>query len=217
MTAAQVTISAQPTWRYWDDAPPVRPPSRKRRLGAVLAYAIGTAGVGAAIFWPRADQALAFNSFNIPPSPFTATPAALAPQPSSAAAPTGKRPTVATSRALPNPTVRLIRQSTPGSPSVSSISQSDAMVPLNPSIAPQPATTEPQPIASPPAPNQQATQDRWQNHKHRIRSHFHGSAVPQTRPTSTTQTSSAPTSDSAPRTASGTTEASAPSATRSAG
>ncbi len=72
MTAVQEAISAKPTWRYRDDAPPVRPPSRKRKLGAVLAYLVGTAGVGAAIFWPGEDQALAFSAFKIPPIPFAA-------------------------------------------------------------------------------------------------------------------------------------------------
>jgi hypothetical protein len=218
MTAAQITISAQPTWRYWDDAPPVRPPSRKRRLGAILAYAIGTAGVGAAIFWPRADQALAFSSFKIPPSPFAATAAAAPPQPSSPAAPTSKQPTVATSRALPNPTARLLpHQSTQGAPSMIPVSQSSAVATPNPSIAQQPVTTAPQPATTPPASNQPTTQSPWRDHKHRIRSHSRDSAATQSQPSSTPQTSSAPTTDSTPPTTSGAALASAPSTAQSEG
>lgn len=216
MTAAQVTISAQPTWRYWDDTPPVRPPSRKRKLGAILAYAIGTAGVGAAIFWPRADQALAFSSFKIPPSPFAATAAAAPPQPSTPAVPTSKQPTVATRRALPNPTARLLpRQSTEVARSVIPVSQSSAVVTPNPSITQQPVTTAPQPAVTPPASNQPTTQNTWRDHKHRIRSHSRDSVATQSQPSSAPQTSSAPTTDSTPQTTSGSAEASPPSTAQS--
>jgi hypothetical protein len=97
MTAVLETASARPTWRYLDDAPPVSSPSRKRTLGAVLAYLAATTGVGAAIFWPSNDQALAFSEFKIPPSPFTTSTAARpAPQPNPSSAPgTNRLATVA--------------------------------------------------------------------------------------------------------------------------
>lgn len=101
MTAVLETASARPTWRYLDDAPPVSSPSRKRRLGAVLAYLAATTGVGAAIFWPSNDQALAFSEFKIPPSPFTASAAAgLAPQPNPSSAPGTNRLATAANRPL---------------------------------------------------------------------------------------------------------------------
>jgi hypothetical protein len=99
MTAVQEMSATKPAWRYLDDAPPVRPPSRKRRLGAVLAYLVATTGLGVAIFWPRADQELTLREFKIPPSPFTALMvAAAAPQPSPTSAPNSNRPAATASR-----------------------------------------------------------------------------------------------------------------------
>jgi hypothetical protein len=197
MTAAQATMSAKPTWRYKDDLPPVSPPSRKRRLGAVLAYLVGTAGVGSAIFWPQGNQTLAFSAFTIPPNPFTATVAAIPPQPGPPPVTTSKQPTVATKRAPSKPNARLRpAQSTQNPRPVSSASQSTpvAVVTPNPTNAQQspttwvPPRTEPQSAANSTAPNKQETQPQRFDTKRRSRSHFRDNQATQPQPSSTPQT-----------------------------
>ncbi len=71
--------SAASKWRYNDDAPPVRPPSKKRILGALLVYMALVVGVAAMILWPTSSQVMAFSDFKIPPNPFQALVAAAPP------------------------------------------------------------------------------------------------------------------------------------------
>lgn len=154
MTAALEKVSAKPTWRYLDDAPPVSSPSRKRRLGAVLAYLAATAGVGAAIFWPHDNQALAFSEFKIPPSPFSASPAAaVASQSNPASIPKISQPAAA------NQPPRSLRTRSGQSPQPSSSITQPATSPARAQAwVPESRTAPPASITSPPTESQTAPQ-----------------------------------------------------------
>ncbi len=153
MPAVQEGISVKPRWRYRDDAPPVRPPSRKRKLGAVLVYLVGTAGVGAAIFWPSEDQALAFSAFKIPPSPFTALITAVAAPEPGLPQPNSNRLAVSINRST-SPAVNLLHRQNSGQVSTASQSTTVPVVEPNPARA---QTHVPPPIAEPHPVQQTAT------------------------------------------------------------
>ncbi len=159
MTAAlEPTIKAP--WRYRDNAPPMRPPSLKRKLGAVLVYLVGTAGVGAAILWPGDDQSLTVGAFKIPASPFTALAAAAAPEPGPPPAPTSNQLAAVTPRALPKPAAGLLTRQTAhdSAPQSSAVQPARAAV-VTPDTRAQardvPQVAEPQP--TPPAPAEATT------------------------------------------------------------
>jgi hypothetical protein len=222
MTAVQATISTKPTWRYWDDAPPVRPPSHKRRLGAVLAYLIGTAGVGAAIFWPKGDQGLTLSTFDIPPSPFSATAAAALPQPSTPALSNTRQPIIAVRPALPKPAVKLLPHLPAPAPRlVSSASQVPAVVTPDAPAAQKGATTPEPYLAEPQRGSRQSQQIHDPNtegaFRHRRTSHFRDQEAGQPRPSSTWHATSAPTTGPAPQTAADISARSSPSAAQTEG
>lgn len=238
MTAVLERASARPTWRYLDDAPPVSSPSRKRRLGAVLAYLAATAGVGAAIFWPTDGQALAFSEFKIPPSPFTASAAAgPAPEPDTSSAPKTNRLAAAVDRParsqLKQPrqylrpagsigrptTVAVVTPDTPHTPV-----QVPTRVPESDTSRPTPpASTTPRPTESHTAPNQTETRQRPRSrdsNPHRDLNHtFDSSSSEITKPStsSTPQPDSTPTPDSTPKTATDSAPASPPIVTNNPG
>jgi hypothetical protein len=244
MTAVPERASARPTWRYLDDAPPVSSPSRKRRLGAVLAYLAATTGVGAAIFWPSNDQALAFSEFKIPASPFTALPTAgPAPQPNPASAPETNRVAAAKNQPLrsqPKQSRQYLRlASSAGRPATVAVVTPDTphaqvqeptWVPEShdrrstPRASTTARTTESQTIPKSTTPNQTETQrpesrdtnsDGDLNHTVGSAPSNRGTTKPST--ISTPQPDSAPPPDSAPKTASDSAPALPPSVTDNPG
>jgi len=236
MTAVLEMASARPTWRYRDDAPPVNSPSRKRRLGAALAYLAVTTGVGAAIFWPSNDQALAISEFKIPPSPFTASVASgTAPQPSPASVPEPNRLVAASNRPLrsvPNQSKQYLRPAsstgrpttvavvTPGTP------PSQGWVPESHARrSTTPASATSRPTESQTTPDQTETRQRpWSRGSNPDADPNHpfdggpsNSGTTKPTATSTPRPDSTPTPDIAPKTPSDNLPASSPNAADNAG
>jgi len=245
MTVVLEGVSAKPTWRYLDDAPPVRLPSRKRRLGAVLTYMAATAGVGAAIFWPSGDQTLAISEFKIPNRSFTALPAPGAtPHPNPSSVPEASRLAAAVNRplhALPKQsrqysrpassavqttTVAVVTPDTPGAQA-----QVKTPVPESPTMQPPPTgstdsvPTESQTTPKPTAANQTRNPHRPQSRdtnragdlNHRLDSDPSNSETTKPATNSTPESNSTPTPDSPPKTASESAPASPPTVTENQG